>query len=134
MAEIGRRESVYRRGQPTLDVKNRTVILVDDGLATGSTMLAAIRALRAQIPAQIIAAVPVSPPSTCEQLRDEADDMICAMTPEPFCGVGQWYDDFSQTSDDEVVDLLQQARSWTWGIESEDTHQKREAGASELYS
>lgn len=109
-AEIQRREAVYRQGQPPLNVSGKTVILVDDGIATGSTMLAAIKALKAQNPAKIVAAVPVSPVSSFEQLQSEVDEVICLMTPEPFWGVGMWYEDFSQTSDDEVVNLLQLTR------------------------
>jgi predicted phosphoribosyltransferase len=84
------------------------VILIDDGLATGSTMRAAIEALRLQHPAHIVVAVPVSAPSTCEELGREVDAIVCAQTPEPFYGVGLWYQDFSQTSDEEVHDLLAQ--------------------------
>jgi predicted phosphoribosyltransferase len=82
------------------------VILVDDGLATGATMLAAIQALRQQQPARIVVAVPIAAPETCEQLRAVADEVICAVTPEPFYAVGLWYADFSQTTDEEVRDLL----------------------------
>jgi predicted phosphoribosyltransferase len=85
------------------------VILIDDGLATGSTMRAAIAALRLQQPARIVVAVPVSAPSTCEELGREVDEIVCAETPEPFYGVGLWYEDFSQTTDEEVHDLLAQA-------------------------
>jgi predicted phosphoribosyltransferase len=86
------------------------VILVDDGLATGSTMRAAVAALRQQSPARIVVAVPVSAPQTCDEYRMGADEIICAITPEPFLGVGQWYRDFSQTTDAEVSDLLEKAR------------------------
>jgi predicted phosphoribosyltransferase len=116
--ELNRREAVYRKGLGPLRIEDRALILIDDGLATGSTMLAALRAIRSQKPRQIVAAVPVSPPSACEQLRGEADALICLMTPEPFYGVGQWYEDFSQTNDDEVVELLQAARGWTGDAES----------------
>jgi len=108
--EIQRREAVYRKGRSPLNVEGRTVLLVDDGLATGSTMLAALRSLRVQRPRKIIAAVPISPPSACKEVKAEADEMICLLTPEPFWGVGQWYDDFSQTSDDEVVQLLKNSQ------------------------
>jgi predicted phosphoribosyltransferase len=111
--ELRRREEVYRGELPPLDVAGKTVVLVDDGLATGSTMRAAIAALRAQRPKRIAVAVPISDPSICEQLRDEADEVVCAMTPEPFYAVGLWYEDFSQTSDDEVRELLELARSET---------------------
>jgi putative phosphoribosyl transferase len=85
------------------------VILVDDGLATGATMLAAIQALRQQQPGRIVVAVPIAAPETCEALRAEADEVICAITPEPFYAVGAWYADFSQTTDEEVRDLLASA-------------------------
>jgi predicted phosphoribosyltransferase len=104
--ELARRERLYRGGRPPLDVRNRTVILVDDGLATGATMHAAIAALRQLHPARIVVAVPTASPETCEEMRAEADDVICAVTPEPFQAVGRWYQDFSQTTDEEVQDLL----------------------------
>jgi erythromycin esterase-like protein/predicted phosphoribosyltransferase len=106
MRELERRERLYRGSRPPPDVKGRTVILVDDGLATGSTMLAAIRALRKQNPARIVVAVPTASQETCDAMKDVADDVICAVTPEPFHAVGLWYQDFSQTSDDEVRALL----------------------------
>ena len=104
--EIARREREYREGRPPPDVRGKTVILVDDGLATGATMLAAVRALRQLGPARLVVAVPTAAPETCEALREEVDEMICAATPEPFHSVGLWYEDFSQTSDEEVRDLL----------------------------
>jgi len=104
--ELARRERLYRGGRPPPDVRGRTVILVDDGLATGATMRAAIMALRQVQPARIVAAIPTASPETCEELRAEVDDVICAITPEPFLAVGHWYEDFSQTTDDEVRDLL----------------------------
>jgi predicted phosphoribosyltransferase len=104
--ELARRERLYRGGRPPLDVRNRTVILVDDGLATGATMHAAIAALRQLHPARIVVAVPTASAETCEEMRAEADDVICAVTPEPFQAVGRWYQDFSQTMDEEVQDLL----------------------------
>ncbi|WP_349238603.1 erythromycin esterase family protein [Bosea sp. F3-2] len=104
--ELLRRERLYRGGRPPLRVNARTVILVDDGLATGSTMLAAIRALRKGNPSRIIAAVPVGSPDICEAMQADADEVICATTPEPLIGLGRWYEDFSQTSDDEVRGLL----------------------------
>jgi len=107
--ERERRERQYRGDRPPLNVQGRTVILVDDGLATGSTMRAAAAALKQQQAARIVVAVPVAAPQTCEQLRAEVDEMICAATPEPFLAVGQWYRDFSQTSDDEVRELLERA-------------------------
>jgi predicted phosphoribosyltransferase len=101
-----RRERLYRGDRPAPDVRGRTVILVDDGLATGATMLAAVKALRQQQPARIVVAVPTASPEICQQLRAEVDDVICAITPEPFHAVGLWYEDFSQTTDEEVRDLL----------------------------
>ncbi|HZT38823.1 MAG TPA: phosphoribosyltransferase [Bryobacteraceae bacterium] len=109
LAELERRERAYRHGRPALDVSNRVAILIDDGLATGSTMLAAVRALRALRPAQVVVAVPVAPPSTCDRLRSEADEVVCAYTPEPFWAVGAWYEDFTQTTDEEVRTLLAHA-------------------------
>jgi putative phosphoribosyl transferase len=104
--ELARRERAYRDGRPPPEIKGRAVILVDDGLATGSTMRAAAAALRAQHPERLIVAVPVAPPETCASLRSEVDDVVCALVPEPFFAVGNWYDDFSQTSDAEVRELL----------------------------
>jgi predicted phosphoribosyltransferase len=104
--ELARRERLYRRGRPPPDVAGRTVILVDDGLATGATMRAAVAALRQQQPTRIVIAVPTASPDTCEAMKAEADDVICAMTPEPFFAVGAWYEDFTQTTDDEVRELL----------------------------
>ena len=106
LEELKRRERVYRGGRPPPDVRGRTVILVDDGLATGATMLAAIKALRQLQPARIVVAVPTAAPDTCEALRAEVDEVICAITPEPFHAVGRWYEDFSQTTDEEVRELL----------------------------
>jgi len=110
LTELERRERLYRGNRPPLDVRNRTVILVDDGLATGSTMRAAVRALRQQQPASIVVAVPVAAPESCEELRTLADDVICAVTPEAFHAVGLWYQDFSQTTDEEVRALLAKRR------------------------
>jgi predicted phosphoribosyltransferase len=110
-----RRERLYRGDRPPPDVRGRTVILVDDGLATGSTMQAAIKALRQQQPARIVVAVPTASPDVCEQLRSQADEVICAITPQPFHAVGLWYDDFSQTSDEEVRQLLARSRAETGG-------------------
>ncbi len=111
--ELARRESAYRVERPPLDVQGRTVILIDDGLATGSTMRAAVSALRRQHPARIVVAVPIGAASTCTEIQSIADEVICALTPEPFRAVGLWYDDFEQTSDDEVSDLLAQASGST---------------------
>ncbi|MBP0583390.1 erythromycin esterase family protein [Labrys sp. LIt4] len=111
--ELDRRERLYRGGRSPLRLRGRNVILVDDGLATGSTMRAAIKALRQSRPAHIVAAVPVGSPETCEAMRDEADEVLCATTPQPFVSVGSWYGDFSQTSDEEVRDLLARAGART---------------------
>jgi predicted phosphoribosyltransferase len=105
--ELQRRERLYRDDRPAPEIEGRTVILVDDGLATGSTMRAAAAALRAQHPEHLVVAVPVAPPETCASLRSEVDDVVCAREPEPFFAVGNWYDDFSQISDAEVRRLLQ---------------------------
>ena len=104
--ELERRERLYRGDRPLPDVRGKTVLLIDDGLATGSTMRAAAAALRKQQPARIVVAVPVSAPETCDEFRMEVDEIICAAVPEPFQGVGLWYEDFSQTTDQEVRDLL----------------------------
>jgi len=106
LRELARRERLYRGGRPPPDVRGRTVILVDDGLATGATMRAAIEALRQLQPARIVVAVPTASPESCEEMRAVADDVICAITPEPFQAVGRWYQDFAQTTDEEVQDLL----------------------------
>jgi predicted phosphoribosyltransferase len=105
-AEVHRREVLYRGGKSPLNIENRTIILVDDGLATGSTMKAAVAALRQQHPAKIIVAVPTAPSETCDELKREADEVICAVTPEPFYAVGQWYENFDQTTDTEVTQLI----------------------------
>lgn len=107
--ELERRERAYRDGRPPAGVRGRTVILVDDGLATGSTMRAAVRALRREGPSRIVVAVPVSAPQACDELGGEADEIVCLMTPEPFMAVGLWYRDFTPTTDDEVRDLLARA-------------------------
>ena len=104
--ELERRDAAYRQGRSLPELTNRTVILVDDGLATGSTMKAAVQAVKQQSPKRIIVAVPVGALDTCRVLGDMADEVICARTPQPFSAVGQWYRDFSQTSDDEVMSLL----------------------------
>ena len=109
LRELERRERAFRGDKPPLDVRDRTVIVVDDGLATGSTMRAAVKALRAMSPRAIVVAVPVGAPATCQELRAEADDVICLRTPEPFEAVGLWYDDFEQTTDDEVHALLKRS-------------------------
>ncbi len=105
-AELHRREQVYRKSRPPLDVAGKTVIVVDDGLATGATMRSAVRALRHQGPARIVVAVPVAPPATCQELAEEADEVVCLSTPAGFYAVGAAYEDFRQVSDSEVVELL----------------------------
>jgi len=104
--ELERREQLYRGDRPAPDVRGKTVLLVDDGLATGSTMRAAAAALRQQQPARIVVAVPVSAVQTCDEYRMGVDEIVCAVTPEPFHAVGMWYEDFSQTTDEEVRELL----------------------------
>lgn len=104
--ELRRREHAYRGGRPPVDVAGKTVILVDDGIATGASMRAAVRAVRANAPFQVVVAVPVGPPSTCRELADEADDVVCATMPPGFEAVGQVFEDFHQVSDDEVRELL----------------------------
>ena len=108
-AELERRERAYRGDRPAPSPSGLHVILVDDGIATGATMLAAARALRQENPAEIIVGVPVASPAACDELQPEVDAIICAATPEPFDGVGLWYEDFSQTTDDEVRQLLEKA-------------------------
>jgi predicted phosphoribosyltransferase len=108
-AELERRELLYRGSRPALDVRGSVAILVDDGLATGSTMLAAVRGVRMRGPRAVIVAVPVASQEAVEALRREASDVVCVATPEPFRAVGLWYRDFSQTSDDEVRRLLNRA-------------------------
>jgi putative phosphoribosyl transferase len=105
--ELERREREYRQGRPATPLGRKIVILVDDGLATGSTMRAAVQAVRVHHPEKVIVAVPVGAPDTCEQFAGVADETVCARTPEPFSAVGLWYRDFSQTSDEEVRALLQ---------------------------
>lgn len=107
--ELERRERLYRGDRPPVNVTGKIAILVDDGLATGSTMRAAVRALKLQNPARIIAAVPVAAVSTCEELKHEVDEIVCAVTPEPFYAISQYYEDFSQTTDEEVQELLKRA-------------------------
>lgn len=117
--ELERRERAYRDDRPAPEVRGRTAILVDDGLATGSTMRAAAAALRKQGPASIVVAVPVSSPETCDEFRGEVDEIVCAVTPRPFRGVGMWYEDFSQTTDEEVRELLARAAAHNQGGASE---------------
>lgn len=111
--ELERRERLYRGERPAHDLKGKTVIIVDDGLATGASMRAAIEAVKKQLPKKVIVAVPVASRQTCEELKHAADVWcVCAKTPEPFYGVGMWYEDFSQTTDEEVVNLLSQAEAF----------------------
>ena len=107
--ELKRREALYRSGRPPLNVTNRTVLLVDDGIATGSTIKAAIAALKKQKAARIVVAVPVAPPSTIEELKKEVDEVVCVSTPESFMAISVWYDEFPQTTDEQVRELLQKA-------------------------
>lgn len=108
--ELERRERAYRGNRPPPDVRGRTVILVDDGLATGATMRAAVAALRQERAGRIVVAVPVASPDVCAELGREVDEIVCLETPEPFYAVGYWYQDFSPTTDEEVRDLLERAR------------------------
>ena len=107
--ELERRERLYRANRPLRDLQGRTVILVDDGLATGATMWAAVAAVRKQQPAQIVIAVPVAALESCQKLETQVDKIICVSTPSPFNSVGLWYEDFPQTTDEEVRDLLAKA-------------------------
>lgn len=109
--ELERRERLYRGDRPVPSLRDRTVVLVDDGLATGSTMLAAVQAVRTQRPRRIVVAVPVASREACDTLRREADECVCVATPDPFYGVGLWYQNFNQTTDDEVQQLLATARA-----------------------
>jgi putative phosphoribosyl transferase len=109
MQEAERREQLYRGGRPALDLRNRTVILVDDGLATGSTMLAAVKCVTSLEPVSLIVAVPVGSQQACAHIRKRADECVCLAMPHQFVAVGEWYQDFGQTSDAEVRDLLAQA-------------------------
>jgi predicted phosphoribosyltransferase len=110
LAEVERRLRFLRGDRPAPEVRDRTAILVDDGLATGVTARAAVRALRARNPLRLVLAVPVCPPRTARLLAPEVDDLICLRTPEDFVAVGLWYRDFEQVTDDEVVELLERAR------------------------
>lgn len=110
LRELERRERIYRRDRPTPKISGSIVILIDDGLATGATMRAAVAAVKTKNPAKVIIAVPVAAPDTCTDFGNEVDEVICVATPEPFYGVGAWYEDFSQTTDKEVCDLLDRAQ------------------------
>ena len=108
--ELARREEQYRGSRPPVSVKGRTVIVVDDGMATGASLRAAVMALRSGDPARVVVAVPVAPADGAERLGDAADEFVCVMNPRDFYAVGQFYDEFEQTSDAEVRDCLQRAR------------------------
>lgn len=110
LAEVERREQEYRDGRPPVEVRGRVVLLVDDGLATGASARVALDSLRKREPASLVVAVPVAPRETCEALQADADEVVCAITPEPFLAVGRWYLDFSQTTDQEVRSLLSRLR------------------------
>lgn len=122
LLELERREKLYRAGRPPLELAKRVVILVDDGLATGSTMKAAVLAVRKANPAKIIVAVPVGAAESFEKLRSDVDDIICLRTPEPFYAVGTWYVNFTQTSDDDVIRLLDDAAQETKEREDKVSH------------
>ena len=107
--ELARREELYRGRRAPPELRDRTVILVDDGLATGSSMRAAALAVRSEAPARVVIGVPTAPAETCAALRHEVDDVVCSMMPEPFQAVGLWYEDFSETTDDEIRRLLASA-------------------------
>jgi predicted phosphoribosyltransferase len=109
-AELERRERLYRGDRPPPELKGKTVILVDDGLATGASMRAAVKAVRQQEPARVVVAVPAAAPQTCADLEKQVDEIICWQTPEPFYAVGLWYEDFSETTDDQVRSLLEESR------------------------
>ena len=111
LRELERRERLYRGDRPKPDISGATVILIDDGLAPGATMRAAAAALKTKNPAKIVVAVPTAAPDTCEFFKKEVDEVICVTTPEPFYGVGAWYVDFRQTTDEEVIELLEKARA-----------------------
>jgi putative phosphoribosyl transferase len=116
LQELQRQERLYRGNSPSPEVRDRTVFLIDDGLATGASMRAAIAGLRGQHPARIVVAVPAAAAETCDVFRSEVDEVVCAMTPEPFYGVSRWYEDFAQVTDEEVRTLLEEAnRQFLYG-------------------
>lgn len=119
LRELQRRDRAYRGDRPLPDIQNHVVIVVDDGLATGATMRAAITVLRQQNPAKIVVAVPVAPTETCKVLSAEVDQFVCCMMPDPFYAIGLWYENFAQTTDDEVCNLLNKGTVATQSRESE---------------
>jgi putative phosphoribosyl transferase len=113
LKEIRRRQATYRKGRPAAALAGRTVIVVDDGIATGGSIRAALRGVRRMEPAKLVLAVPVAPPETIAALRGEADEIVCLEAPEYFMALGEFYDDFRQTGDDEVIELLEAASRWS---------------------
>lgn len=110
LKELQRREKAFRSGRPALDVRGKTVIVVDDGIATGSSMSAGIKALRQLQPSRLVVVVPVAPNRTCNRLKNEVDELVCLQTPLSFHAIGQFYEDFSQVPDEEVIELLKRAQ------------------------
>lgn len=127
MEELERRERVYRDGRPAPDIEGKTVLLVDDGMATGSSMAAAIKALRLHNPGKVVVAVPTASRRTSEEFEPFVDDIVCAITPEPFMAVGVWYERFEQTTDDEVRALLREAQSFGRAPERKAGHEDQRA-------
>lgn len=129
--ELERREHAYREDRPLLDVAGKTVLLVDDGVATGSSTMAAIQTLRQLQPVQLVLAVPVAPASTCKRLREQVDEMVCVHTPEKFYAIGQFYENFAQVTDEEVIELLRQsARIRAENRDGEATRARSTSGGS----